>query len=78
MSSQTSTESMKNFKATCFFGRQVDHFDIETTKPIEEGEKKLKFNKILKHNSAASLDLAKLNQAVQKSSKKEEKAPVAQ
>lgn len=52
-----SGESMKNFKATCFFGRQVQHYDIETTKPIEEGEKKLKFNKIMKHNAAASLDL---------------------
>lgn len=63
MSTKTSTESMKNFKATCFFGRQVEHFNIETTKPIEEGEKKLKFNKILTHNSAASLDLGKINQA---------------
>jgi|Dee2metaT_16_FD_contig_21_10758231_length_550_multi_3_in_0_out_0_2 hypothetical protein len=49
---------MKSFKATCFHGQQVQHYDVETTKTVEEGEKKLKFNKIMKHNSAASLDMA--------------------
>lgn len=45
---------MKNFQATCFYAKQNQHFDIETTKPIEEGEKKLKFNKIEKHDSSAN------------------------
>jgi hypothetical protein len=35
----------------------VQHYDVETTKTIEEGEKKLKFNKIMKHNAAASLNM---------------------
>lgn len=56
--SQRASESMKNFKATCFFGQQIEHYDVETTQPVEEGEKKLKFNKITKHNAAASKDLA--------------------
>lgn len=45
---------MKNFQATCFYAKQNQHYEIETTKPIEEGEKKLKFNKIMKHDSTAN------------------------
>ena len=74
------SESMKNFKASCFFGQQVKHYDIETTKPIEEGEKKLKFNKITKHNAAASQDLAVTNKpaaAAPAATKKAEKVPAA-
>lgn len=52
--SKNSQESMKNFQATCFYGVQSQHYDIETTKPVEEGEKKLKFSKIVKHNSQAN------------------------
>jgi len=55
--SMKSSESMKSFSATCFHGQQVQHYDIETTKTIEEGEKKLKYNKIMKHNSAANFNL---------------------
>ena len=75
---QKTGESMKNFKATCFFGQQVQHYDIETTKPIEEGEKKMKFNKIIKHNAAASLDLLATNKnSTAEAVKKTEKAPAA-
>ena len=45
---------MKNFRATCFYGVQNQHYDIESTKEVEEGEKKLKFSKIVKHNSNAN------------------------
>ena len=65
-SSKDSKESMRNFQATCFFAQQNQHYDIEQTKPVEEGEKKLKFNKIVKHNSQANKELTL----------KEPKAPV--
>ena len=52
--SRGSSESMKNFAATCFYGVQNQHYDIESTKEVEEGEKKLKFSKIVKHNSNAN------------------------
>lgn len=44
MNSKNSQESLKAFQATCFFAVQATHYDIEQTKPVEEGEKKLKFN----------------------------------
>jgi len=56
--SKSSGESMKNFHATCFYGVQSQHYDIETTSPVEEGEKKLKFSKIVKHNSNANQQLS--------------------
>jgi hypothetical protein len=52
--SRGSSESMKNFAATCFYGVQNQRYDIESTKEVEEGEKKLKFSKIVKHNSNAN------------------------
>lgn len=55
--SKNSQESMKNFHATCFFGQQVQKYDIEQTKIVEEGEKKLKFNKIIKHDSNGNKEL---------------------
>jgi hypothetical protein len=47
-------ESITNFIVTCFYAHQNEHWDIEQTKSEEVGDKKLKFNKIVKHNSLAS------------------------
>lgn len=59
--SAQSSESMKSFKANCFYGVQAQHYDIEKTNAVEDGEQKLKMNKIITHNSAANQDL-KLSQ----------------
>lgn len=76
--SKSSQESLKNFHATCFYAKQGQHYNIETTKPIEEGEKKLKWNKITKHDSSANKALTvvqakKEEKAAQKTEEKKEK-----
>ena len=73
MNTGKSSESMKSFTATCFHGQQVKHAEIETTKTIEEGEKKLKYNKIMKHNANANFNL-EVSKSTAQTPKKEEKA----
>ena len=45
---------MKNFRAQCFYGKQLMNYNVETTQLIDKG-KELQENKIINRNPSASL-----------------------